>query len=146
MPTTKRDHVAKEVETIGGDRRADRRYDLRLDLRWKLIRRRRVLDNGVGATLDFSSGGLLFETDRPLPTGLNVEISIAWPVLLRDVAPLQLVVTGRVVRSEGVRTAIRMVQHEFRTIGMPVDSRNNAALNVRSAMPFLAKASGLSFR
>jgi len=146
MPTTNRDRPPNEVESIGGDRRADRRYDLRLDLRWKLIRRRRVLETGVGVTLDFSSGGLLFETDRPLPAGLNVELSIAWPVLLHDVAQLQLVVAGRVVRSQGVRTAIRMVQHEFRTLGVPVESRKNAALNVRPPMPFLAKAAGLSYR
>jgi hypothetical protein len=146
MPITNRDRALNEAESIGGDRRADRRYDLRLDLRWKLIRRRRVLETGVGVTLDFSSGGLLFETDRPLPAGLNVELSIAWPVLLHDVAQLQLVVSGRVVRSQGVRTAIRMVQHEFRTLGVPVESRKNSSLTVRPPVPFLAKAAGLSYR
>ena len=103
------------TEKIAGDRRSDRRYDIALDLRWKVIRRRRVLDAGTGTTLDLSSGGILFETDRQLPTGLNVELSISWPVLLHNVAPLQLVVTGRIVRASGRRTAIRMMQHEFRT-------------------------------
>jgi len=37
----------------------------------------------------------MFETDRELPSGLNIELSIAWPVLLHNVAPLQLVVAGR---------------------------------------------------
>jgi hypothetical protein len=114
----------RSEEGIGGDRRSDRRYDLRLNLRWKLIRRRRILEIGTGRTVDFSSGGVLFETERSMPIGLNVELSIAWPVLLHNTAQLQLVVSGRIVRSEGTRTAIQMTQHEFRTAGTPSDRRN----------------------
>ncbi len=66
---------SKEVETIAGDRRSDRRYALHLELRWKLIRRRRILETGIGRTLDLSSGGILIETDRTLPVGLNLELS-----------------------------------------------------------------------
>src|SRR6266481_9117728 len=88
-------------ETIAGDRRTDRRYDITLELRWKLIRRRRVLDTGTGTTADLSSGGLQFDAGRHLPEGLNVEVSINWPVLLHNVAPLQLIVIGRIVRARG---------------------------------------------
>jgi hypothetical protein len=103
-------------EKIGGDRRGERRYELRLQVRWKLIRRRRVLDSGEGRTLDLSSGGILFDAGRPLPTGLNLELAVVWPVLLHNVAPLQLLVTGRIVRSEGNRVAVMTSQHEFRTL------------------------------
>src|SRR4051812_31465170 len=102
---------AEAIDTIAGDRRSDRRYGIHLDVKWKLIRRRRVLDAGMGQTLDLSSGGLLFDPGRHLPEGLNVELSITWPVLLHNVAPLQLVVTGRIVRSLGQRVAVRTVQH-----------------------------------
>ena len=108
-------NLAAIADTIAGDRRSDRRYEISLELRWKLIRRKRVLDSGVGITLDVSSGGVLFESDHPLPGHGDVELSISWPVLLHNVAPLQLVVSGRVVRMSGRRTAIRRVQHEFRT-------------------------------
>jgi hypothetical protein len=107
-------------DRIGGDRRTDRRYTLTLDLRWRLVRRRKVLDSGSGRTLDLSSSGLCFEAGRPLPVGLNVELSISWPALLHNVAPMQLAVAGKIVRAEGPRTAIRMVQHEFRTAGNAV--------------------------
>ena len=56
-----------------------------------------------------------------------MELSISWPVLLHNVAPLQLVVCGRIVRSDGKRTAIRMVQHEFRTVAVPAGHRNTLA-------------------
>ncbi len=113
-----------EFERISGDRRSDRRYDLDLDTRWKLIRRRRVLETGAGRTLDLSSGGVLFDAGRPLPAGLNVELSIAWPVLLRGTAPLQLIVSGRIVRADGTRVAVRTAQHEFRTMAILNDHRN----------------------
>ena len=64
-----------EAEKIGGERRSDRRYDINLNVRWKLIRRRRVLESGTGKTVDVSSGGLLIEIDRDLPSGLNIELS-----------------------------------------------------------------------
>ena len=103
---------------IAGDRRDDRRYEVTLDLRWKLVRRRKVLHTGEGQTVDLSSGGILFDARRPLPVGLDVELSIAWPILLNNTAPMQLVITGRIVRCTGNTVAIRMVQHEFRTLGV----------------------------
>lgn len=117
----------KTTDRIRGDRRDDRRYNLALDLRWKLVRRRKVLDSGNGRTLDLSSSGILFEAGRQLPVGLNVEMSIAWPALLHNVAPMQLVVSGRIVRSEGGRAAIQMAQHEFRTAGSSVVESRAAA-------------------
>jgi len=112
-----------DVTTIAGDRRRDRRYLIQLDLRWKLIRRKRVLDTGAGRTIDVSSGGICFETERPLHPGLNVELSIAWPVLLHKTSPLQLVVSGRILRIHGNRSAVVMTQHEFRTVAPAASSR-----------------------
>lgn len=126
-----------ETETISGERRRDKRYDIELELRWKLIRRRKVLDSGVGRTVDLSSGGILVETDRPLPVGLNMELSIAWPVMLRNSAPLQLVVDGKIVRAKGKRVAIRMIQHQFRTIGTPTERGAVVEAPARSPLPFL---------
>jgi hypothetical protein len=131
------------AEKIGGERRTDRRYDINLNVRWKLIRRRRVLDSGTGKTVDVSSGGLLIETDRELPSGLNIELSIAWPVLLHNVAPLQLVVAGRVVRAAGQRVGVRMVQHEFRTLSVPAERRAELSALPRNGS-MSANASGMS--
>jgi len=95
-----------------------------LDVKWKLIRRRRVLDSGTGHTIDVSSGGMLFDAGRHLPEGLNVELSVAWPVLLHNVAPMQLVASGKIVRTNGCHIAFETVAHEFRTTGVPADQRN----------------------
>jgi len=114
----------EDSESIAGDRRSDRRYQIQLDLRWKALRRRKVQDAGVGRTIDLSSGGVLFEAGRQLPVGLNVELSVAWPVLLQHIAPMQLAISGRIVRSDGPRTAVRITQHEFRTMGNSSERRD----------------------
>jgi len=120
-------------EGIHGDRRHDRRYGIRLELRWKLIRRRRMLESGVGHTIDLSSGGILFDPGRQLPVGLNVELAIAWPVLLRNEAPMQLIVSGRIVRAGQNRAGVRMWQHEFRTSAASADQRAARAPSVLMA-------------
>ena len=73
--------------------------------------------------MDLSSGGIRFDAGRQLPVGLNVELAISWPALLHNSAPMQLVVSGRIVRSDGPQAAIHMTQHEFRTAGMPIEAR-----------------------
>ena len=110
-------------EGIAGDRRQGRRYSIQMELRWRLIRRRKLLNSGGGCTVDLSSAGIMFDAGRPLPAGLDVELSIAWPVLLNDKSPMQLAVSGRIIRSHGNIVAIRMVQHEFRTVAAPHDNR-----------------------
>ena len=132
------DQETKAPEGIAGERRGDRRYPILLDLRWKLIHRKRVLDTGEGRTLDLSSGGVRFESGRTLPEGFDVELAIFWPVLLHNVAPMQLVVSGRIVRSESGQIAIRMVQHEFRTVGMPANRGVTPSKTVLSHTSFLA--------
>ncbi len=112
-----------DQETINGNRRGDTRYGLRLDVQWRLIRRRRLLDEGVGKTLDISAGGILFDCGRALPVGFKIDLRIKWPVLLNHVTPLQLVVSGRIVRTDGSRAAIRMSKHEFRTTAVPSADR-----------------------
>lgn len=109
---------------IAGERRNDRRYALHLDLKWKLVRRRRMLDAGTGHTLDLSSGGILLDAGRHLPVGLNLELSVSWPVLLHNIAPMQLAISGRIVRTDGRLVAVQMVQHEFRTAGIAIERRD----------------------
>ena len=132
------DRETKAPEQIAGDRRVDRRYPTLLDLRWKLLHRKHVLDAGEGSTLDLSSGGVRFESGRALPEGFTVELAISWPALLHNITPMQLVVQGRIVRSEGGQIAIRMIQHEFRTLRMP------AAHCAAPSKPFPAAFNGRS--
>jgi hypothetical protein len=109
----------------GSGRRASTRFPLNLEVRYTVSGRRALVETGTGRTIDMSSSGLSFTTDRPLPTGLKLDVSIDWPALLDGGVQLQLVASGVVVRSSGAVTALRIERHEFRTrrVGLKVGPR-----------------------
>jgi hypothetical protein len=76
-----------------------------------------VTGTGHGTSLDLSSGGISFTSSELLRVGSYLEVSISWPVLLNQSCPLKLVASGRVVRSDVERTALRLDRYEFRTQG-----------------------------
>ena len=110
------------------DQRANGRYPIALEVRYKLLRGDRVVSVGCGKTLNISSGGVLLETDRPLPPNGVVELAIQWPFLLRDVCSLKLVIRGRIVRQDfdTKATAVRAESHEFRTAGVRPSGSDDA--------------------
>jgi len=104
-------------ETSRGDQRAKDRYPITLELQYKLLDKGRVERVGVGRTVNISSKGVLFETDRSLPPGGSVKLAMKWPFLLRGICGMKLVVRGRIVRCHANTTAVRAESHEFRTAG-----------------------------
>src|SRR3954454_12630398 len=92
--------AAPDEFDVAMSRRGSRRYPIRQDVRY------RVLDSeaagpGAGTTTDISSNGVLFTTERSLPMGRVVEVSVNWPAQLDANCGLKLVASGRVVRSDG---------------------------------------------
>jgi hypothetical protein len=65
--------------------------------------------------LVLSSGTVLFEADRPLPAGLNVTLSIAWPVSLSKSVGLTLRVSGHIIHARRKIAALAMTRYEFHT-------------------------------
>ena len=102
---------------IGGsqERRGTSRFPVREDVRYRLIQSRSTKISGCGSTLNIGSGGILFTTEDRLPIGRMVELSVNWPARLGGICPLQFVATGRVVRSEALRAAVRIERYEFKT-------------------------------
>ena len=103
-------------QTVTPDRRRRRRYPIPLELHWKLVSKVTTLERRDGRTLDLSSSGIAFQTDCELPVGEGVELFLNWPAKLLT-TPLQLVVAGRLVRSDAQCSAICILRHEFRTQG-----------------------------
>lgn len=108
------------------DRRETSRFPVTEDVKYTVIHSKALRIRGSGKTLNFGSGGLLFTTEDRLPLGRTVELSVAWPALLGGKCPLQFVATGRVVRSESHRAAVKIQRYEFRT-------RGSAAVSVSTA-------------
>ena len=103
---------------IGGglpDRRDTNRFPLRQEVRYRVMQSRTVKIIGVGTTLNMGSGGILFTTEQTLDLGQTVELSVNWPARLDGTCPLQFVASGRVVRAESNRAAVRIERYEFKT-------------------------------
>ena len=108
--------IAKFGTELGGfaERRGTNRFPLREEVRYKMLHGK-VITTGAGKTLNIGSGGVLFTTEQRLPIGRLIELSVNWPARLDGTCPLKFVATGRVVRAEEDRAAVRIERYEFRT-------------------------------
>lgn len=104
------------AEPDNADRRSAVRFPIEQQVRYKVFNRN-TIELGTGRTVNMSSNGVLFTTERVLAPGERLEVSINWPAQLDNKCPLKLVTSGRVVRSEGGRAAIAIDRYEFRTQG-----------------------------
>lgn len=102
------------------ERRAKRRFVMEREIRYRVLEEDKIIAVGSGKTINLSSAGVAFVTENDLPTGAYIELSIAWPALLENRCPLQLVGFGRVLRSSGRTVASTIEQYEFRTLARVV--------------------------
>ena len=99
------------------DRRSADRFPIEREVRYRALSTRKGLEGpGTGKTINMSSAGILFETDRLLLPGHRLELAVSWPAQLNNSCPLKLVAKAKVVRtvSEGI-AAVEILQYEFRT-------------------------------
>ena len=97
------------------NRRLKTRFPIHRELRYRLMQDGRVLEMGIGKTVNMASNGVAFALDRALTAGAFIELSISWPVLLDSGTPVRLVVFGRVLRNVGRLSACTVDRYEFRT-------------------------------
>ena len=99
------------------ERRTKRRFQIDQEVRYKMLYGQRIAETGVGRTMNIYSGGVWFSTENMLTSGMPVELSMNWPVLLNDVCPMKLMIYGCVVRSNEKGAAVAIERYEFRTQG-----------------------------
>jgi hypothetical protein len=113
MNTAQTDIIASLGNT--SDRRGNSRFPVREEVRYRMLNAKSLSVTGVGKTLNFSSGGILFTTEERLPMGKLVEVAVNWPARLGGSCPLRFVAVGRVVRAEDDKAAVRIERYEFKT-------------------------------
>jgi len=99
------------------NRRRTSRFPIVREIRYRVATKDNLFEAGVGSTINISSNGVLFTTDRPLLPGRRLELAISWPAELNRNTALKLVARGRVVRVEHGRAAAEIQNFEFRTMG-----------------------------
>jgi c-di-GMP-binding flagellar brake protein YcgR len=110
------DRRALQDAVASEERRSAVRFPIEREVRYR-VHNRNTIEVGAGKTLNMSSTGVLFTTERMLHAGERVELSVAWPAHLDNKCPLKLVMVGRVVRSNENVAAITVERYEFRTQG-----------------------------
>lgn len=105
------------AQHTGTERRHSDRFPIEREVKYRVLSKRGGEECGDGKTINMSSAGILFTTDRIVLPGRRLEVSINWPAQLNDKCALKLVARGRVVRFEEGRAAMEIQQYEFRTTG-----------------------------
>ena len=99
------------------NRRKTSRFPIVREIRYRMAARDNTFETGVGATVNISSSGVYFTTEKALLPGRRVELAISWPAELDRNTALKLVARGRVVRVDQNRAACEIQSFEFRTMG-----------------------------
>jgi hypothetical protein len=97
------------------ERRIRARYPVRLPARYRTLDRK-VEIAGAGFIVNMSSSGLLLTCQHEIKAGARLEVQVDWPSLLESSIPLQLVTSGRVIRSEPTAFAVEFASYQFRTL------------------------------
>jgi len=99
------------------ERRAKTRYPIELDVQFQTVQSGGCGEFRIGVTVNFSSNGFLISTAKSqIPVkGSRLHVMVEWPVPLGGKTPLQLVVSGRVVRAGGSTFALLFERYEFHT-------------------------------
>jgi hypothetical protein len=109
--------IRMQPDKESGERRGAVRFPIEQEVRFKICNRNSI-EAGGGRTVNMSSSGVLFATERRLMLGERLELSVNWPAQLNKKCALKLVTTGRVVRLEDGLAAIAIDRYEFRTQGI----------------------------
>ena len=109
------------MDAIAGDRRQHRRYCLRLPVQYRVSLKGESPRSGSGMTCEMSTTGLSFRLRRPLPIGAHIELVVNWPAKYADLYPIDLQITGFVVRSDTGRAAVSMTSRKFKIAEIPAE-------------------------
>lgn len=102
------------------ERRASDRFPIQREVRFRLLSKRLhgEAEEGTGTTVNISSTGVLFATEKMLSPGKRIELSINWPAELDNRCQLRLIARGRITRHQDGCAAVEIHQYEFRTAGL----------------------------
>ena len=104
-----------QLRITENERRAKYRFRMEREVRYTLADEAAVGASGTGNTINISSGGIAFTSEKALKPGSLVELAISWPVLLGETCPIRLIVFGRLVRCDGLTAVCSIDKYEFRT-------------------------------
>jgi hypothetical protein len=102
------------MDNIGGEeRREHKRYALTLPMRYRVTPRHAAAVTGKGMTCDISEAGVGFLCGEALPEGAHIEVVAEWPAQAAGRPPMDLRMTGFVLRSNQAAAAVAVTSHKL---------------------------------
>lgn len=95
------------------ERRKSNRYPLALPIRYRVTPRNSPPLAGGGTTQEISPAGLRFLCREALPVGSHIELVAEWPARAAGRLPMDLRMTGFVIRSNNAGTVVRVTSHKL---------------------------------
>jgi len=93
-------------------------YPIALVFEYRAYSDERLVQSGAGQTIEISSRGLRLRIPEEIPSEITeVQLAIAWPVLLNGVTPLQWSVKAHPAWRAPGWIFVCIASHEFRTAG-----------------------------
>ena len=108
--------AARAAAALPNSRRRHKRWEFERDLSFSYHRGGETY-YGSGRTMDLSEDGVRFDNDHEVPEHTLVELRISWPVPLQERCPLELVIRGRMIRSDRRGAVVHIETCEFHTCG-----------------------------
>lgn len=93
-------------------------YPIALVFQYRAYSDERLVQSGAGETIEISSRGLRLRIPEEIPSEITeLQLAIAWPVLLDGVTPLQWSVKAKPAWRAPGWIFVCIASHEFRTAG-----------------------------
>ena len=117
------------------ERRRTRRYAIEQEVRYRVSYRDQISQAGVGRLINISLSGILFKSERPIFPGAPLTVVMNCAGLLDQTSPTELMIQGRVVRSNEKGTASTIERYEFRSDSSAAKSCRLSTILVLSTAP-----------
>ena len=91
------------------------KFPIHQEVSYKSRRRSGIPEVATGTTIYMSSHEIRFTTERSVPLGQKLEVTVNWPVMLDRTCHMKLVISGHVTKSDLDAAAVRIERYEFRT-------------------------------
>ena len=122
------------------ERRRTRRYAIEQEARYCESYREQISQKGAGRLINISLSGILFKSERPIFPGAPLTVVMNCAGLLDQTSPIELMIQGRVVRSNEKGTASTIDRYEFRSESRAAKSCRLGTILVLSAAPRFLRA------
>lgn len=94
-------------------------FPVQADVEYRLKQGRRLVESGRTQSVTLSGSAVVLNSARRMPSGMEIELTMTWPVPKGSPASLVLCIKGRTAGGQGKRTRVEIGRYNFEARGDP---------------------------